>query len=176
MSRLPRAGHRIARRIAAFAGGLAAALIALTALAPAASAHATLLFTAPAADSAVPASPTAITLTFNEPVTLAGPPVTLTGAGGQKIGVGPPGQSRGRSVVTVPVTARLGDGVYTVAWQVISTDGDPVSSSFIFAVGPAPAALSATTAQPSTPARWPAATPGPGPRRCRRHGRCAPPC
>jgi len=157
MSRLPRAGHRIARRIAAFAGGLAAALIALTALAPAASAHATLLFTSPAAGSAVPASPTAITLTFNEPVTLAGPPVTLTGAGGQKIGVGPPRQSRGRSVVTVPVTARLGDEVYTVAWQVISTDGDPVSSSFIFAVGPAPAALSATTAQPSTPGLWPLA-------------------
>src|SRR5438132_567455 len=33
MSRLPHAGHRILRRAAAFAGGLAAALIALTALA-----------------------------------------------------------------------------------------------------------------------------------------------
>src|SRR2546429_9883770 len=110
MSHSARAGYRIARRLSALAGGLAAAFLTLTSLAPAASAHATLLFTAPAADSAVPASPTAITLTFNEPVTLAGPPVTLTGAGGQKIGVGPPRPSRGRSVVTAPGTDPLGGG------------------------------------------------------------------
>ena len=158
MSRSAHAGHRFVRRAGALAGGLAALLIALTAVAPAASAHATLLFTSPAADAAVPVSPKAITLTFDEPVTLAGPPVTLTGADGNKIGVGPARQSRGRSVVTAPVTAQLGDGVYTVAWQVISADGDPVGSSFIFAVGPAPAALGgAAAAQPSTPGLWPLA-------------------
>ncbi len=158
MSRSAHAGHRFVRRAGALAGGLAAALIALTAVAPAASAHATLLFTSPAADAAVPVSLKAITLTFDEPVTLVGPPVTLTGVDGNKIGVGPARQSRGRSVVAVPVTARLGDGVYTVAWQVISADGDPVGSSFIFAVGPAPAALgSAAAAQPSTPGLWPLA-------------------
>ena len=158
MSHSARAGHRIARRLSALAGGLAAAFLTLTALAPAASAHATLLFTSPAADSAVPVSPKAITLTFNEPVTLAGPPVTLTAAGGQKTGLGPPRQSRGRSVVTVPVASPLGDGVYTVAWQVISADGDPVSSSFTFAVGPAPESLATTAAaQPSTPGLWPLA-------------------
>ncbi len=141
-----RGGHRIVRRAGVLAGGLAAALIAIAALAPAASAHATLLFTSPAADAAVPVSPKAITLTFNEPVTLAGPPVTLTGAGGSKLGIGPARQSRGRSVVTVPVTAGLGDGVYTVAWQVISADGDPVGSSFIFVrryTGPPPGRLPA---------------------------------
>src|SRR6266571_1696338 len=158
MSHSARAGHRIARRLSVLAGGLAAAFLTLTALAPAASAHATLLFTSPAADSAVPVSPKAITLTFNEPVTLAGPPVTLTAAGGQKTGLGPPRQSRGRSVVTVPVASPLGDGVYTVAWQVISADGDPVSSSFTFAVGPAPESLATTAAaQPSTPGLWPLA-------------------
>src|SRR6266536_1939224 len=158
MSHSARAGHRLARRLSALAGGLAAAFLTLTALAPAASAHATLLFTSPAADSAVPVSPKAITLTFNEPVTLAGPPVTLTAAGGQKTGLGPPRQSRGRSVVTVPVASPLGDGVYTVAWQVISADGDPVSSSFTFAVGPAPESLATTAAaQPSTPGLWPLA-------------------
>src|SRR6266705_2931983 len=75
MSHSARAGHRIARRLSVLAGGLAAAFLTLTALAPAASAHATLLFTSPAADSAVPVSPKAITLTSNEPVTLAGPAV-----------------------------------------------------------------------------------------------------
>src|SRR5260370_335510 len=100
-----RGGHRIVRRAGVLAGGLGAALIAIAALAPAASAHATLLFTSPAADAAVPVSPKAITLTFNEPVTLAGPPVTLTGDGGSKLGIGPARQSRGRSAVTVPLTA-----------------------------------------------------------------------
>src|SRR6266581_5417440 len=154
MSHSARAGHRIARRLSALAGGLAAAFLTLTALAPAASAHATLLFTSPAADSAVPVSPKAITLTFNEPVTLAGPPVTLTAAGGQKTGLGPPRQSRGRSVVTVPVASPLGDGVYTVAWQVIFADVDPVSSSFTFAVGPAPESLAFFFSSRRRHTRW----------------------
>ncbi len=158
MSRSASVRPAIVRRAGMLAGGLAAALVALTVVAPAASAHATMLFTAPAADAAVPVSPRAITLTFDEPVTLAGPPVTLTGAGGDRIGTGQARQSRGRSVVTVPVTAGLGDGVYTVAWQVISADGDPVGSSFIFAVGPAPAALRGPAgAQPSTLGLWPLA-------------------
>jgi copper transport protein len=149
--------RRLAGRAGRLLGALGAAGILLVALAPAASAHATLLFTAPAADSAVPVSPAAITLTFNEPVTLAGPPVTLTSTG-HPIRLGPPRQSHGRSIVTVPVAARLPRGVYTVAWQVISADGDPVNSSFVFAVGPAPATLgSVTAAQPSTPGLWPLA-------------------
>jgi copper transport protein len=133
--------------------------IALVAVAPSASAHAALLFTSPAAGAAVPASPKSITLTFDEPVTLAGPPVTVTGAGGQRISLGPPRLSRGRAVVTVAVPARLPDGVYTVAWQVVAADGDPVNSAFRFAVGPAPAALStaAASAQPSTRGLWPLA-------------------
>ena len=39
----------------------------------------------------------------------------------------------GRAVVTVPVTARLADGMYTVSWPVISADGDVVGSQFRFA-------------------------------------------
>jgi len=130
----------------------------LFAAAPAASAHASLLFTSPAVDSAVPASPAAIILTFDEAVTLSGPPVTLTGAGGHRIQVGPAHQSGGRRVVTAPVVGRLPNGIYTVAWQVISSDGDPVNSTFRFAVGPAPASLGAAApAQRSTPGLWPLA-------------------
>ena len=150
-------GDRVFRRVRGLAAALAVAGVALIAAAPAASAHATLLFTSPAAGSAVPASPAAITLTFNEPVTLSGPPVTLTGPAGGQVAVGPPRLSGGRSVVTVAVETRLPDGVYTVAWQVISADGDVVNSSFRFAVGPAPAALSAVAGQPSTPGQWPLA-------------------
>src|SRR5216684_1294850 len=99
-----------ARRACGLLGALAVAGIALAATAPAASAHATLLFTSPAADSAVPVPPDAITLTFNEPVTLAvtlaGTPVTLAGPGGRKITLGAARESGGRSVVTVPVQGR----------------------------------------------------------------------
>ena len=149
-------------RIIRWAGGLLVALTAVGAVllmaAPAASAHASLLFTSPAADSAVPASPAAIILTFDEAVALSGPPVILTGAGGHRIRVGAARQSGGRRVVTVPVAGRLPHGTYTVAWQIISSDGDPVNSVFRFAVGPAPAALSSTgPAQRSTPGLWPLA-------------------
>src|SRR6266700_2432603 len=148
----------IARRACGLLGALTVAGIALAATAPAASAHATLLFTSPAADSAVPVSPDAITLTFNEPVTLVGTPVTLAGPGGRKIALGAARESGGRSVVTVPVAARLPDGVYTVSWQVISADGDLVGSQYEFAVGPAPASLAgAAVAAPSTPGQWPLA-------------------
>ena len=76
----------VIRRVSALLGALTAAGILLVAVAPAASAHATLLFTSPAADSAMPIAPKAITLTFNQSVTLEGTPVTLAGAGDRKIG------------------------------------------------------------------------------------------
>ena len=152
-------GHRFARWACGLLGALTVAGIALAATAPAASAHATLLFTSPAADSAVPVSPKAITLTFNEQVTLAGTPVTLAGPGGRRIALGAARESGGRTVVTVPVASRLPDGVYTVGWQAISSDGDPVGSQYKFAVGLAPTALgsAAASAQPSTPGQWPLA-------------------
>jgi copper transport protein len=151
--------HRVIRRVSGLLGALTVAGIVLVAVAPAASAHATLLFTSPAADSAVPVSPKAITLTFNQAVTLVGRPVTLAGAGGHRITLGPARENGGRNVVTAPVTGRLPDGVYTVSWQVISADGDVVGSQYRFAVGPAPATLgSAPVApQPSVPGQWPTA-------------------
>ena len=154
-----RGADRVIRRVSGVLGALTVAGVMQVAVAPAASAHATLLFTSPAADSAVPVSPKAVTLTFNESVTLAGTPVTLTGAGGRKIALGPARKGGGRSVVTVLVTSRLPDGVYTVSWQVISSDGDLVGDQFRFAVGPAPASLGSApaAARPSVPGQWPTA-------------------
>jgi copper transport protein len=137
---------------------VAVAGILLAVAAPAASAHATLLFTSPADGSAVPASPAVITLTFNENVSFTGTPVKLAGAGGHQLGLGAPRLGQGRSVLAVPVAGRLPDGVYTVTWQVTSADGDLVGSQFRFAVGPAPASLSSTAATPeSSPGQWPTA-------------------
>ena len=159
MSSPQHGAHRVIRRVSGLLGALTVAGIVLVAVAPAASAHATLLFTSPAADSAVPVSPKAITLTFNQSVTLLGTPVTLTGAGRYRIPLGPARENGGRSVVTAPVTSQLPDGVYTVSWQVISADGDVVGSQYRFAVGPAPAALdiAPVASQPSLPGQWPTA-------------------
>src|SRR5437879_2144644 len=81
------------------------------------------------------------------------------GPGGQKIGLGPARESASRSVVTVPVTSRLPHGIYTVTWQVISSDGDLVGSQYRFAVGPAPTSLGSApaAAPPSAPGQWPTA-------------------
>ena len=98
---------RLLRRAGALLGALAMAGAALAVAAPAASAHAALLFTSPAAGSAVPAPPEQVVLTFDEPVTLAGPPVVLTDAAGHRFAVGGPRQSGRRAVVTVPVPGRL---------------------------------------------------------------------
>jgi len=154
-SRAAAAASRLAARLA---GIVAVAGILLAVAAPAASAHATLLFTSPADGSAVAASPAVITLTFNENVSFTGTPVKLAGAGGHQLGLGAPRLSQGRSVLAVPVAGRLPDGVYTVTWQVTSADGDLVGSQSRFAVGPAPASLSSTAATPeSSPGQWPTA-------------------
>ena len=153
-----RAASSASRLAARLAGIVAVAGILLAVLAPAASAHATLLFTSPAGGSAVPAPPAAITLTFNENVSFTSTPVTLADTGGHRLGLGAPRLSQGRSVLTVPVVEKLPDGVFTVTWQVISADGDLVDSQFRFAVGPAPVSLGSTvTAPESSPGQWPVA-------------------
>src|SRR5258708_9525150 len=100
-------GRRAIRRAAGLVGALTVAGIVAIAVAPAALAHATLLFTSPAADSAVPVSPREITLTFNQAVTLAGAPVRLAAPGGREIALGPARQSSGRRVVSRPLASRL---------------------------------------------------------------------
>src|SRR5712692_8003135 len=105
MSQAAPIGRRAIRRAAGLVAALTVAGIVAIAAAPAALAHATLLFTSPAADSAVPVSPQAITLTFSQAVTLAGTPVRLAAPGGREIAPGPARQSSVRRVVTVPVTS-----------------------------------------------------------------------
>lgn len=122
-----------------------------------ASAHAALLFTGPAADGAVPTSPTELSLTFDSQVALPAVPVVLTDPAGRRVPLGRPAMHK--SVVTVPVSQRLGPGVYTVVWQVAADDGDAVTGRYRFAVGPgAPGSALTATGYVSPPAAagfWP---------------------
>ncbi|MET9835544.1 copper resistance protein CopC [Streptomyces sp. NPDC006385] len=137
----------------------AALLLALAALlgsAPSASAHATLLFTSPAADATVADSPTSLVLVFDQPVARSGSTVRLKPAAE----LGTPALSRGDRTLTAPVRSRLAEGAHTVDWQVTARDGDIMTGSYRFAVGPRTVALGAgqaTAAQDATPMavmRW----------------------
>ncbi|MET8124348.1 copper resistance protein CopC [Streptomyces sp. NPDC005065] len=133
---------------------LVLALLLVTA-APA-SAHATLLFTSPAADATVADSPTALVLVFDQSVSVTGSTVHLAPAAQ----LGTPTLSQGDRTVTIPVRATLTEGVQTVNWQVTARDGDIMMGSYRFAIGPHTVALAsgqATAAKDATPTtvlRW----------------------
>lgn len=142
-----RAQHRAHRAVARrflgwrptvrFAVLLSVLLATLISGAAPAAAHPTLLTTEPGTDAAVPDSPAAVVVVFNEAVT-AGPDAlsVLTGAG-RAVPVGSAATARdGFAVITRPAAA-LPPGSYTVRWRVTGTDGDPVEGEFRFAVGPA---------------------------------------
>ncbi|WP_328982720.1 copper resistance protein CopC [Streptomyces mirabilis] len=134
----------------------ALALAALLGTATPASAHATLLFTSPAADATVADSPKSLVLVFDQPVSLSGSTVRLQ----PTAGLGTAALSQGRRTVTVPVRGTLTEGVHTVDWTVTAQDGDIMTGSYRFAVGPRTVALTSgqtTTAKdrvPTTILRW----------------------
>lgn len=121
-----------------------------------ASAHATLLFTSPAADATVADSPASLVLVFDQPVGVGGSAVRLEPA----TGLGRPSRSQGGRTVTFPVHGKLAEGVHTVEWQATAQDGDIMTGSYRFAIGPRPVALASgqtTTAKdpvPTTILRW----------------------
>jgi copper transport protein len=102
---------------------------------PAASAHATLLGSTPAAGYAVATAPTAVTLDFDEAVSIAASPLTLLDTAGHPFALGRPALSLGGRRLSAPVPERLADGGYRVHWEVTAQDGDLVDGTITFAVG-----------------------------------------
>ncbi|MFC4909092.1 copper resistance CopC family protein [Actinomadura gamaensis] len=107
-----------------------------------ASAHTSLKSSDPAAGATV-ASPQKLTLTYADPVGF--PQVVLTDASG---GRHEAGAARAvDNVVTESVKGPLPNGVYTVGWRVVASDGHPVTGEFKFTV----AGSSAAPGQAQTP-------------------------
>jgi copper transport protein len=108
--------------------GLALAL----ALAPrAAAAHALLLGADPSPDALLQQPPTAITLTFTEPVDPAGHGIDVFSPSGRQVAT--QAHAVGRALiasVTSPET-----GTYVVTWQVLAADTHPSRGAFRFVVG-----------------------------------------
>ncbi|WP_194920790.1 copper resistance CopC/CopD family protein [Catenulispora rubra] len=129
------------RAIAALAAFVLALLIGT---AGPASAHATLLFASPSADGGVATSPNDMVLTFDSPVTLQAQALRASGPSGSAVPLGTPTLSTDRHTMQAALSAPIGIGVYTVTWQVTASDGDAVTGTYRFAVGPAAAGLSSS--------------------------------
>ncbi|MGH9000110.1 MAG: copper resistance protein CopC, partial [Acidimicrobiia bacterium] len=115
--------------------GLVVAVVVVVALpAPPASAHAALVETVPAAETAVDEAPDAIVLRFNEAVSTSLGGVKVFAAGGDDVDVGKPTTSGDGTTVTASLPA-LDDGAYAVSWRVVSADAHPIKGAFTFVVG-----------------------------------------
>ncbi|GLW47477.1 hypothetical protein Stsp02_31390 [Streptomyces sp. NBRC 14336] len=146
----------VRRSLVAVGSFLSLVLALLLGTAGPASAHATLLFTSPAADATVADSPKSLVLVFDQPVSLNGSSVHVE----PSAHLGKAALSQGNQAVTVPVRSALPEGVHTVDWQVTARDGDVMTGSYRFAVGPRTIALTsgqttaAKDATPTTILRW----------------------
>jgi copper transport protein len=121
-----------------------AVLLCLAALLPGrpVAAHAVLLEMSPADGSAVPRSPAAVVLRFNEPVTPVS--VRLFDEHGQPV-TGPEDVAARDQEVRIALARPLPPGTYLVSYRVISLDSHPVGETLSFTVGDRPAALPAAT-------------------------------
>jgi methionine-rich copper-binding protein CopC len=122
------------------------ALAAVLVLAAPGSAHDRLVATDPAAGSKVSSVPTAVSLTFNEPVLGVGSRVEVIGPDGDVVAGRPKVVD---TVVKVAVRDAAPAGKYTVKWRVTSADGHPISGTFTF--------------RAAEPAGTPPGTPSPAP-------------
>jgi len=98
------------------------------------SAHTSLLQTDPAPNSTLDHSPDLITLHFDQPLQAGFNKVTIFDVGQRPVTTVPnPAAGTDPSALTIGVPT-LKTGVYSVLWQVLSSDGHPVRGAFVFTV------------------------------------------
>ena len=115
------------------AAALVALAIVLVGVSPA-SAHAELVSTDPEEGAVLDAAPASVVLTFNEPVRLTSQEVAVYDAEGDPVEAS--ASATGVDVtVALAGAADLADGTYVVSWNVLSSDGHPISGALTFSVG-----------------------------------------
>ncbi len=118
-------------------GSVAAAAVALALLVPAAaSAHAYLIKTVPAASVILSGPPGTVQLTYDEAVEPRFAIVSVTDVQARRETTGPVTRSPSDPDTLVVPLKHVGEGWYLVYWRAISLDGHPVQGAFTFAVGP----------------------------------------
>lgn len=146
-----------------------------------ASAHAKLVSSDPAAGARLTAAPDEVSLEFNEEISSKANEsfFTVADASGAEVGRGVlDTEDLDRKTLTGALKSGLGDGIYTVSWQVVTPeDNGKTEGSFAFGVNADPgaqptakphdepqptAAAQPTTAAAAQPAAQPAALPKTG--------------
>jgi copper transport protein len=103
-----------------------------------ASAHASIVTTSPADGTSVTPSPSTVTATFSERVSIGVGGLTVRNTKGLRVDSGPSKVDGVGTTVTVGVQTALPDGTYVATYRVLSADGHPVSGSFLFGIGSGP--------------------------------------
>jgi len=122
---------------------LALLLALLPAVCGRAEAHAVLERSSPAPGDRLEAGPEEIRLEFNEPVDATVGFLRVLGGRSERVADGDPESLDGGRVLRLPLP-RLGEGLYTVTYRVVSADGHPVEGSYVFVVGDPPEAIDAS--------------------------------
>jgi copper transport protein len=108
------------------------AVVGLALLPAAASAHAYLISTSPPVGGIVRSSPTRVTVTYNEAISV--PTLAVYDAAGGRVDSGTV-MHPAADTLAVTIPHRLATGTYTVAWRVTSADTHVVHGVFTFSVG-----------------------------------------
>lgn len=137
-ARSVRATHAPARAMARPAAALAVLLCIAVALigplAGRASAHASLVGTDPSPDTTLDDSPSTVSVTFDEPVSVDLAGIRIYGPDGERVEQGSSRLVDGGRTVSVGLEPGR-QGTYTVAWTVVSADSHVLTGSFVFHVG-----------------------------------------
>ncbi|GIJ32489.1 copper resistance CopC family protein [Micromonospora sediminimaris] len=145
---------------AALAATLVATALLIGPVAPA-YAHNVLRKATPAQDAELKKAPTRITLEFLQKLNPSFTTITLSDADKQQVATGEPEVSGTKGTVTIEPP--LANGVYTVAYRVVSTDGHPVQGSYKFTVADPTATAepspSPTVSEPAPTSATPSAEP-----------------
>jgi copper transport protein len=144
-------------------GTLAALLCAALLVPAAASGHAYLTKTVPAASVTLNAPPKTVALTFDEAVEPRFAIVSVTDVDARSVTTAAVSRSPANPDTLVVPLRRIPEGWYLVYWRAISVDGHPVQGAFTFAVGPNPGPppqftiphiAQSATSTPLVVARW----------------------
>jgi copper transport protein len=106
-------------------------------------AHASLERYSPEPNTQLKASPPKVELTFNEAVEAGVGSVQVIDSLSNSVTNAKPAVSQDRRTISLPLPA-LKEGVYTVAYKIVSIDGHPMTGSYVFVVGNPPGAKDAS--------------------------------
>jgi len=124
---------RVLRRVLAWAAAL---WVVFGLVFPAAaSAHAVLIISTPAASSVLPKAPDQLELGFNESVDVGLSSIRLFDGEQNEVSIGRAEHAPNNPSVVVADLPALGNGTYVVVWRVTSADGHPVTGAFPFEIG-----------------------------------------